>query len=303
MKILHVGLCVDGKNEGLPFALKEASSHYVEISTGDKALESKISEAIFKWKFDLAFFQIQSPGIVHPFMFEKIKETGTFTVNWSGDLRSDTPEWYFKTNADLTLFTNTKDVENLRKRGLKSDFLQIGIDPKVFKIHGQKRNKEQVVFMGNEYGGQFPLGGERTHLANTLVNHGHSVYGSYRGSKGNLNGNQLEESIVYNNSDIAINHSHFNEDRYTSDRMFRILASGVMCLSHHYPGIEKDFEVGKHLDTYRDVRGMMNKITHYLGNPTQREQIAINGYNHCHSTFSYKQMIENLIELYKKYKS
>ena len=302
MKILHVGLCVDGKNEGLPYALKEASTFYHEISTGASDLNDKINKAINDHKFDLAFFQVQSPGIVQPFIFQKIKEAGIFTVNWSGDIRSNTPDWYFKTNANLTLFTNIKDVENLRKAGLKADFLQIGIDPKVFRIHGQKRNKEQVVFMANNYGGQFPLGGERVHLANTLVNHGYSVYGSYRGSKGNLNGNQIEESIVYNNSDIAINHSHFNEDRYTSDRMFRILGSGVMCLSHHYPGIEKDFEIGKHLDTYTDIRGMMNKITHYLGNPTAREQIAINGYNLCHANFTYKHMVENLIKLYKKHK-
>lgn len=303
MRILHVGLCVDGKNEGLPFALREASTFYYEISTGDKELKDKISKAIFDWKFDLAFFQVQSPGIVHPFLFHNIQDKGIFTVNWSGDMRSTTPEWYYKTNADLTLFTNTKDVEALRKAGLKSDFLQIGIDPKVFKIHGEKRNRESVVFMGNNYGSQFPLGGERTHLASTLVNLGYGLYGSYRGSKGNLTGNQLEESKVYNNSCIAINHSHFNVDRYTSDRMFRILGSGCFCLSHHYPGIEKDFEVGKHLETYRSTREMLNKITHYLGNSTERERIAMNGYNLCHSTFTYKSMVENLIELYKKYKS
>ncbi len=48
-------------------------------------------------------------------------------------------------------------------------------------------------------------------------------------------------------------------------------------IPHHYPGIEKDFEIGKHLDTYRNTREMLNKINHYLANPTQREQIAING--------------------------
>jgi len=303
MRILHVGLCVDGKNEGLPFALKEASTFYHEISTGDENIKDKISKAIFDWKFDLAFFQVQSPGIIHPFLFHNLQNKGIFTVNWSGDCRNGTPDWYYNTNANLTLFTNTRDVENIRKHHLKADFLQIGIDPKVFKIHGQKRNKEQVVFLANNYGNQFPLGGERTHIANTLVNHGYGLYGSYRGSKGDLNGNQLEESIVYNNSDIAINHSHFNEDRYTSDRMFRIMGSGCFCLSHHYPGIEKDFEIGKHLDTYRDSRDMLNKITHYLGNPEQREQIAMNGYNLCHSRHTYKCMIDNLLDLLKKYKS
>ena len=302
MKILHVGLCVDGKNEGLPFALKQASTFYHEISTGDKDLNDKINNAIGQHKFDIAFFQVQTPGIVHPFLFHNIQEKGIFTVNWSGDMRQNTPDWYFNTGANLTLFTNERDVDNFRKRNLKSDFLQIGIDPKVFNIHGEKRDHHKVVYMANNYGSQFPLGRERTSIVQMLVNSGNVVYGNgQRGAKGSLNGNQLEESKVYNNCDIAINHSQFNEERYTSDRMFRILASGVMCLSHHYLGIERDFEVGKHLDTYHTLREMQDKINHYLANPEQRERIAKNGYDYCHSAFTYKSMVENLIELVNKY--
>lgn len=304
MKILHIGLCVDGKNEGLPFALKQASTFYHEISTGEKDLQSKIISAINQYEFDIAFFQIQNSGIVHPFVFQKLKDQGIFTVNWSGDCRTGTPDWYFKTNADLTLFTNTRDVDNLRKAGLKSDFLQIGIDPVVFNIHGQKRDHHRVVYMGNNYGSQFPLGRERGVLVDVLVNGGYSVYGNgYRGAKGSLNGNQLEESIVYNNSDIAINHSHYNEDRYTSDRMFRIMASGCFCLSHHYQGIEKDFDVGTHLDTYRTFREMNEKIDFYFNNPEERKRIAKHGYSYCHNTFAYSNMAKNLIELIEKYKS
>lgn len=302
MKILHVGLCVDGKNEGLPFALKQASTFYHEISTGDKDLQGKIISAINQYEFDIAFFQIQTAGIVHPFVFHNIQDKGIFTVNWTGDMRSPTPTWYFNTNANLTLFTNEKDVSTLRVSGLKSDFLQIGIDPVVFNIHNQKRDHHRVVYMGNNYVSQFPLGRERNVLVEMLVNGGYSVYGNgYRGAKGSLNGNQLEESIVYNNSDIAINHSHYNEDRYTSDRMFRILASGCFCLSHHYKGIEKDFEVGRHLDTYRDFREMNQKIDFYLNNPEERKRIAKHGYVYCHKTFAYFNMVDNMIKLVKKY--
>ena len=172
MKILHVGLCVDGKNEGLPFALKQTGTFYHEISTGDKWLQDKLISAINKHEFDIAFFQVQSAGIVHPFIFSKINEKGIFTVNWTGDKRTPTPAWYFQTNADLTLFTNEKDASNLRTAGLKSDFLQIGIDPIVFNIHDQKREHPKVVYMGNQHGGQLPLGRERTFLVDNLVSNG-----------------------------------------------------------------------------------------------------------------------------------
>lgn len=302
MKILHVGLCVDGKNEGLPYALKQASTFYHEINPGDKDLNNKILNAIGQHKFDIAFFQIQTPGVVSPFMFEKIKAKNIFTVNWNGDIRTGTPPWHFKTNADLTLFSNERDVDNMRKAGLKSDFLQIGIDPKVFNKHEQNRPHHQVVFMGNGYGSQFPLGQERQILVNNLNSWGYTVYGGYGGAKGNLNGNQLEESIVYNNTDIAINHSHFNEDRYTSDRIFRILASGTFCLSHHYKEIENDFEVGKHLDTYRNFTELRDKIKFYLDNPVERKRIADHGYARCHNNHTYKHMINDMINLYNTHK-
>jgi len=301
MRVLHVGLCVDGKNEGLPYALKKASTFYREISTGEPNINDKIHKAIFDWKFDLAFFQIQGAGIVHPFIFHNIQDAGIFTVNWSGDMRKGTPMWYFNTGANLTLFTNETDVQNLRSHGMESDFLQIGIDPKVFNIHRERREKRDVVFMANNYGNQFPLGRERTLMAQWLVNSGHTVIGSYQGSVFSLNGNQLEESIVYNNSKIGINHSHFNAERYTSDRMFRILASGCFCLSHHYKGIEKDFEVGKHLDTYKGINEMKRKIEYYLSHEKERIEIAKNGYDLCHEKFTYKSMVENLFNLVKKY--
>ena len=304
MKILHVGLMVDGKNVGLAKELKQASTFYHEISTGDRDLQSKILNAIGQHKFDFAFFQIQTPGIVHPKIFQDINNKGIFTVNWSGDCRTGTPTWYLQTNANLTLYSNERDVNNTRAAGLKSDFLQIGIDPNIFNLHDEKRNHNKVVFMGNNYANQFPLGRERNVLSDMLVNGGYAVYGNgYRGAKGSLNGNQLEESIVYNNSDIAINHSHYNDDRYTSDRMFRIMGSGCFCLSHHYQGIEKDFEVGKHLDTYRTFKEMNDKINFYLANPVERERIAKHGYNHCHQMFSYAKMSENIIKLVENYRS
>jgi len=84
--------------------------------------------------------------------------------------------------------------------------------------------------------------------------------------------------------------------------MFRILASGCFCLSHHYQGIEKDFEIGKHLDTYRDFREMNDKIDFYLNNPEERKRIAKYGYVYCHNTFAYSNMVDNLINLVEKYR-
>ena len=303
MNILHVGLCVDGKNEGLPHALNKISDIYAEMRPEpQKVLQAVKDLQNVDYPFDIAFFQIQAPNVIETEVFEILKKMGVFTINWSGDIRNNTEMWYYKTGADLTLFTNMRDVQNIRDAGLKADFLQIGIDPKVFNIHNEERPKHKVVFAGNNYGNQFPLGRERLALSSHLKQKGYSVFGSYPGSVGDTNGNQLEESKIYNNSLIAINHSQFNEMRYTSDRLFRILGSGCFCLSHHYKGIEDDFEIGTHLDTYKDFRELDLKINYYLKNNEERQRIAKNGYEYCHNTFTYDHMIKNLIELYKKYR-
>ncbi|MHA2039402.1 MAG: glycosyltransferase family protein, partial [Promethearchaeota archaeon] len=234
------------------------------------------------------------------------KDEGVFTINWSGDMRIGTPDWYFKTNADLTLFSNTSDIDNLRARGLKADFLQIGIDPKVYNKHESDIEGSDIVYMGNNYRNQFPEGQNRINMIQFL----HNKYGNrfmllgngWPFSSGENNADQLRQSKIYNNSKIGINFSQFNTDRYTSDRLFRILASGCMCLSHHYKGIEKDFKVGVHLDTFKDLDELQTKINYYLYNPNKRKEIAFNGYRHCHENYTYKSMVENLIKLYKQYK-
>ena len=306
MNILHVGLCVDYKNEGLPYAINQASGYYYEIATGETNLDGRIIEAVNENNFDLAFFQLQTPNVVLPSTFKYLKEKGVFTVNWSGDMRIGTPNWYFNTGADLTLFSNIQDVENLMDRGLKADFLQIGIDPKVYNKWSSNEKGSDIVYMGNNYRNQFPESQSRIEMIRFLQNNFNeriSLYGNgWERSNGENNPNQILQSKIYNNSKIGINYSQFNSDRYTSDRMFRILGSGCFCLSHHYKGIEKDFKIGTHLDTFNTLGELKEKIGYYLLNSDVRNEIADNGYKYCQKTFTYKNMVENLFSLYYKYK-
>lgn len=307
MRILHVGLCVDYKNEGLPFALKEASEYYYEIATNEPNLNEKIIRVVSDYKFDLAFFQIQTPNVIHKKTFNYLKKLNIFTINWSGDMRIGTPGWYYQTGCDLTLFSNMQDVENLKSRGRKADFLQIGIDPKVYNKWESDEPGNEIVYMGNNYRSQFPESYSRLQMIQFLQKEYGEIFSLYGNgwpkSNGENNADQIKQSKIYNNSKIGINYSQFNSDRYTSDRMFRILASECFCLSHHYKGIEKDFELGKHLDTFKSLQELKEKIDYYLVNEDERENIALAGYEYCHKTFTYKNMVENLIKLYYGYTS
>ena len=159
--------------------------------------------------------------------------------------------------------------------------------------------------MANNYG-HFPLSGLRRNSANILrhrYGNRFSLLGTgWQHATGNLNGNQLGEAHFYSGSKIGVNISHFDSDRYSSDRIFRIMGSGCFCLSHHYKGIEKDFKVGQELVTFDSPSDMVKKIEYYLQNPGERTQIAQNGYKKVHEQYEYDHMIDNIIEIYNKYK-
>lgn len=312
MKILHIGLMVNGRNEGLSKDFQKEADLYAEFPPNYQ-LPHQINS--LGWTPDLVFIQIQDDKIrngreaydtctlLGPSL-ERLKNAGAFIINWTGDKRHTTPDWMVRLvkYVSVTAFSNQEDVDYMTSLGHASGFLQIGIDPYVFKKWPPATARD-IVFMGNNHG-RYPLSIQRASLVQFLQHtykDKFGLYGNYPGNIGNLNANgndpfpmQSQESKIYSSCKIGISISHFDSDRYTSDRLFRIMGSGCFALSHHYKGIEKDFEVGKHLDTFRDRNELKQKIDFYLENEDERKQIAKNGFDLVHSKHTYNDMVEDI---------
>jgi glycosyltransferase involved in cell wall biosynthesis len=312
MKTLHIGLCVDGKNEGLPYALAQASTEYYEINPGDTQIISKLTNLPFKP--DLVFCQIQSETIQGSVKtvdylgqhLQRLRDAGAFVMNWSGDMRAITPQWYFDMakHVSMTTFSNMQDVNNLRAKGFASDFLQIGIDPLVFRPDGDKLNVPEIIFMANNYGNQFPLSGYRKQVVDFLKKEygpRFRVYGNgWQPVEQSFNHSQLEEAKAYRGAKIAISVSHFDSDRYTSDRLLRAMACGCAVVSHQYKGMAHDFEWPKQLLTFYSVSGNLKEVVDFLlYNESKREQIRTHGHKHIMENHTYKHMVENIKKLMK----
>lgn len=152
---------------------------------------------------------------------------------------------------------------------------------------------------------RFPLSQARKDLVGVMRKHfGHrfAVFGNGWKGATSLMHSQPLEAQHYNSCKIAINYNHFDLDRFSSDRIFRIMASGAFCLSQHYVGIEKDFEVGKHLDAFKDFNELVQKCSYYLQNENERALIADEGYMHCRENFTFENMAKNIVELFNKHK-
>ena len=120
------------------------------------------------------------------------------------------------------------------------------------------------------------------------------MYGNgWSNAKGNLNSDQHKEAELYRSAKIAISCSHYNSDRYTSDRLFRMLGCGVASVVANYQGIEKDF---KNLSTFSSISELMERVDFLLNNTNDRNEYA----NKCFEMskhFTYDVMVKNIIEL------
>ena len=305
-KLLHIGCNVG--SESMPKAFdKQCEYSELYLDSNLKVNLQNLTEIP-----DIIFLQIQSDTIdgknTCQFIGEEIKalkEKGVKIINWTGDKRNGVPRWMidFASNVNITGFSNEDDVNECIRLGINSVFLQQGVDLDIFNPTGETTEAPEVVFLANNYGNQFPLSRYRRE-ASTLLHHKFGnrfkVYGNgwnNNFNSGNLNHSQYEESKLYRSVKIAISISHFDSDRYFSDRLSRALCSGVFVLSHSFNGMEKDFEVGEHLDSFSSLSDMINKCEKWLNEDEERKVISNQGCELARKEFSYDNIVKQILEL------
>jgi spore maturation protein CgeB len=296
---------------GLRRALRSISSAYDEIDwatakkTHGKHFDTFIVNRINNFSPDVVFMQVQTPNIITPSIAKQLQGV---KINWTGDVREDIG--WFKELApfvNVTLFTNMTDVHSLRKEDLKADFLQVSVDEEIYKPNGQYVEFAPIVFFGNNYKNHFHLSAERFETVRKLkkqYGNQFAIFGTGWGGleSGNLNHKQQQEAMILRGAKIALSISHFNYERYFSDRLLRAMFCGCMVVSHEYNGIYQDFRQGEHLVAYKDYDHLVAVIDNSLFKPFRQKQVATQGYEHVKQHFSYNAFAKNLLHLINKYK-
>ena len=302
MRIFHLGLCVGPPPfDSMRKAFLANSTAYIELSTGEKDVNQKAIAMAKAFKPNLIFMQIQAANIIHIETVKEMKKTGAFIVNWNGDIRATTPQWMIEMAeyVDRTLFSNDRDSKNVKNGG----YLEIGYDPQIYRPEGEALNLKPIGFFGNNYGSSmFPLSRMRIEMHNLLSRHFKGLYGIYGNNwhnvSGNFNHSQAEEAKAYRGIKIGINLSHFDEPKYTSDRIYRIMGSGCFCLAKEYEGMP--FIDGKHLRTWKTFPELIGLIKYYLEHEDERKQIAMQGNEFVGKNYTFHEMIKNLIKIYEQ---
>jgi spore maturation protein CgeB len=306
--VLHIGF--DQPPLEKAFA-KEAKEYrfirWTDYEKNPAELRTQLLMACSDTEYDLIFLHIQTANIITPTIIRMLRATSKgnpVIVNWTGDVRTPLPNWYIELGkeVDVTLFSNETDANEARMKGIKADYLQIGYDTQYFHPAPSKLPWPEIVFLGNNYKNGFPLSDLREQTVRFL----RSVYGSHFGlygsgwgnlADGNLMGKPEQEADCYRGCKIAINLSHFDYKRYTSDRLFRIMGTGAFCLSKIYPDIKKDFQPTVNLATWSDLNDLKAKIDYYLQHEEQRLTIAQNGHALVKQMHTWEFRLEELLQI------
>jgi len=311
MKILRVTM--DGEEHPNYTITKAFQSFFEEnnVKTIWWQKERDVNNAIVKEvtgnKYDAVFMQIQGDGVISEHSAQAISDC-SLGFNWTGDARNDV-DWYARFGKYfVTLFTNMTDVEKMRNLGFRSDYLQVGYDD--YYYNGGNANRlDNIVFCANHYpNGGFPLTEYRRNIAHYLRNEFRERFNLYGNSWDDHSSrfvNNEGEADIYRSCGIAINCSHFDYSRYSSDRILREMACGAFVLTHRYKDIELDFTDNKHLVAWDSIPDLIDKCRYYLsaGNIKERQEIARNGQLLVQSTAKWIHRMSEFEEIIKKYKN
>lgn len=300
MRILHIGIFgTEDPNCGLANAFMNHCNEFKALNVNDVMIEHNIITLIRHWKPELVFMQIQTAGKINIKTIKKLKATGAFIINWNGDVRDTTPNWMVELAPYvLSCFSNMRDVNYIRSLGYKAEWLECYVDTELYNPIGLGNiNSPDIVFMGNN-NSNFPLSAFRIEMCKELKKEykkNFGIFGNGKDSDLNLNGNQLAEAEVYRASKIAINVSHYEIEKYTSDRMLRILSMGSpICLAKEYPNMP--YIDGVHLRTWKTIDELKELIKYYLDpiNELERQTIANNGRELILNNYTYTHFVKNL---------
>lgn len=317
-KVLHFKLSSSFfRNNGITtgflengFTVTEFEWQSYRYQFGIEMTRAKFVQLAQQTKADIIFMQIQDGEILD---IETIKQLSqcSFVVNYTFDCRiKEKTQWLYDLapHIGLTLFSNYEDVQICHNEGIYNvHLMQSSCDMDVYKTSDINLGVDvpEIVFFGQNYVGtnlDFPLAQERLNMVDFLRQNYNGKFWPYGMGWGTeLIDNAEKEVFVYNNCKVAINQNNFDRLGYTSDRIWRAMASGAFVLSKHFEGIEGLFQVGIHLETWKTFQELNIKLKQYLADDEKRIGIAKAGQDYVRQYHSYTNRVKSLEHIIVKY--
>ncbi len=245
----------------------------------------------------------------------EIKEKlGCKIIHFYGDYRPTVQPWVAGIGkyADWTLLYHKNEElwEEHRQADCKRvGFWWVGVDPNIFKPVDVPKKYDTIMMMQDFGSGQASLTGQgsRASFVLHLADQGFTVdlFGKRLGQAGghdNINTHGFVDmhdfSRVCSQSRIALSYCTNRVRFYTSwRRIFNSMASGVMLLSHYFPGLDEVFENHKHLVWFNSHEEGAEHLRYYLDHDSEREKVAQAGRKEVLAKHTWDDRIRMMLEI------
>jgi len=258
-RVLHVALRVAGDPQAaLERALRGIATEYAEVvwtTTPIDRLEREVLEAAARIRPTLVFMQIQTAGIVRPGLVGQLRAAcapDALVVQWDGDQhfapRAPERAWFVELgrDCDASLICNTAYPPIYAELGVRHPgYLQIGVDAQLWRPRAPAPCTPQIVLLATHYPTEAAYR-RRLDVAQRLTRAYPGRFAAY--GKGWDAGAGVthraflaheDEAPVYSAAWAALSISICNDlPRYTSDRLFRVMAAGALPLVERFPDHE-----------------------------------------------------------------
>lgn len=249
---------------------------------------------------------------IAPQSVKTLKEYGICPILWTIDAPVDfQPLIDAATLYDHIFCQGTEAVELLNYAGIKgTHWLPVGCDPRRHRpieisAAEKKRYGSDVVFVGSYYP-------NRAELLEKLIDFNLAIWGpgweklhpksKLRGCLRGAHTRPSEWLKIYSASKIVLA-VHYQDPKgrfpvyQASPRIFEALACGAFVLSDNQRDVFSLFNEGEHLVGFTDSARLFEKISYYLNQPVEREEIARRGRREALDSHTYIHRIEKLLSI------
>ena len=103
-------------------------------------------------------------------------------------------------------------------------------------------------------------------------------------------------SLIINSSKIVLGIDGWPErEKAWSLRLYKTLCAGGFYLTTHTKDIEKSFELGKYLDTFKDEDDLIEKIIYWLQEDNKRQEVAKTGQKLILDKYTFENSLQEII--------
>jgi hypothetical protein len=221
----------------------------------------------------------------------------------TAQVASHVPHFGSMRHFDLMLTSFPHYVERFRRAGVRSEYFNLGFEPRVLE-RLQRGDKHDVVFVG----GLSPRHAARTEWLEAIARAVPLKWWGYgveslspnsplrRMHQGEAWG--LDMYNIFYNSRIVLNH-HIDEaeDNANNMRLYEATGTGAMLLTDAKKNLGDLFVPDREVVAYNDAADCAEKVRYFLAHEDERAAIALGGQQRTLSSHTYLRRMEQFVRM------